>query len=90
MSSLWNASKIIKEFKPDIAIGVGGYASGPLLKRANARNVKPFSKSKTPFLESPINGLLEVQIKSVWLTQIWNAGSPKKKLASLEILCAHS
>ncbi|MFT5844933.1 MAG: UDP-N-acetylglucosamine--N-acetylmuramyl-(pentapeptide) pyrophosphoryl-undecaprenol N-acetylglucosamine transferase, partial [Saprospiraceae bacterium] len=39
MSSLWNANKIIKEFKPDIAIGVGGYASGPLLKRANARNV---------------------------------------------------
>ena len=25
------ARKIIKEFKPDLAIGTGGYASGPLL-----------------------------------------------------------
>lgn len=34
ISSLWNARKIIKKFKPDIAIGVGGYASGPLLQAA--------------------------------------------------------
>jgi UDP-N-acetylglucosamine--N-acetylmuramyl-(pentapeptide) pyrophosphoryl-undecaprenol N-acetylglucosamine transferase len=49
MSSLWNASKIIKEFKPDIAIGVGGYASGPLLKRANARNVKTVLQEQNSF-----------------------------------------
>jgi UDP-N-acetylglucosamine--N-acetylmuramyl-(pentapeptide) pyrophosphoryl-undecaprenol N-acetylglucosamine transferase len=29
--SLWKAYRIVKEFKPDAAIGVGGYASGPLL-----------------------------------------------------------
>tara|TARA_B100000768_G_scaffold180073_1_gene199152 strand:+ start:265 stop:1374 length:1110 start_codon:yes stop_codon:yes gene_type:complete len=34
ISSLWNAKKIIKRFKPDICIGVGGFASGPLLKAA--------------------------------------------------------
>ena len=34
ISSLWNAHKIIKKFKPDIAIGVGGFASGPLLQSA--------------------------------------------------------
>ena len=32
--SLIKANKIIRKFKPDIAIGVGGYASGPLLKMA--------------------------------------------------------
>ena len=32
--SLWNARKIIKQFQPDICIGVGGFASGPLLKAA--------------------------------------------------------
>lgn len=32
--SMHQARKIIKDFKPDIAIGVGGYASGPLLKAA--------------------------------------------------------
>jgi UDP-N-acetylglucosamine--N-acetylmuramyl-(pentapeptide) pyrophosphoryl-undecaprenol N-acetylglucosamine transferase len=26
------SKKIIKEFKPDVVIGTGGFASGPLLK----------------------------------------------------------
>lgn len=39
ISSLWNARKIVKEFKPDLAIGVGGYASGPLLKVASGLNI---------------------------------------------------
>ena len=33
------ARKIIKQFKPDIAIGVGGYASAPTLKAASAFGV---------------------------------------------------
>lgn len=32
--SLRIADKLIRNFKPDIAIGVGGYASGPTLRRA--------------------------------------------------------
>ncbi len=35
LSSLFKARKIIKQFKPDLAIGVGGYASGPLLQAAS-------------------------------------------------------
>ncbi|MBQ4284996.1 MAG: glycosyltransferase, partial [Bacteroidales bacterium] len=31
VSSVHKARRIIREFKPDIAIGVGGYASAPLL-----------------------------------------------------------
>ncbi len=34
MSSLWKSRKIIKKFKPDVVIGTGGFASGPLLKMA--------------------------------------------------------
>ena len=34
ISSLWKSRKIIKRFNPDICIGVGGFASGPLLKAA--------------------------------------------------------
>jgi UDP-N-acetylglucosamine--N-acetylmuramyl-(pentapeptide) pyrophosphoryl-undecaprenol N-acetylglucosamine transferase len=34
ISSLIKSRKIIKRFKPDICIGVGGYASGPLLQMA--------------------------------------------------------
>ena len=39
MSSIWNARKIIKRFKPDIAIGTGGFASGPLLHVAASKKI---------------------------------------------------
>ena len=31
LCSIWRAKKIIKDFKPDLVIGTGGYASAPLL-----------------------------------------------------------
>ena len=37
--SQWKARTIIKEFKPDVAVGVGGYASGPTLKAAGMMGV---------------------------------------------------
>ncbi|MEC5165168.1 UDP-N-acetylglucosamine--N-acetylmuramyl-(pentapeptide) pyrophosphoryl-undecaprenol N-acetylglucosamine transferase [Flavobacterium sp. PL11] len=39
MSSLIKARKIIKEFKPNIVIGTGGFASGPLLHVAALSNI---------------------------------------------------
>ena len=39
MSSLWKSRKIIKNFKPDVVIGTGGFASGPLLQVANSMNI---------------------------------------------------
>ena len=39
MSSLLKARKIIRNFKPDIAIGTGGFASGPLLKSATQKGI---------------------------------------------------
>ena len=33
------AKKIVRDFQPDIAIGVGGYASGPVLKAAQKRGI---------------------------------------------------
>lgn len=35
ISSLWKAFWIVRGFKPDVAVGVGGYASGPTLQIAN-------------------------------------------------------
>lgn len=35
LKSLWKARKVLKDFKAEVAIGVGGYASGPLLMMAN-------------------------------------------------------
>ena len=39
ISSLLKARKIIRELRPDIAIGTGGYASGPLLYMAAKKGV---------------------------------------------------
>lgn len=33
--SLRRAHRLIKQFKPDVVVGVGGYASGPVLRKAN-------------------------------------------------------
>jgi len=39
LQSIHRAGKIIDEFKPDIAVGVGGYASAPLLWKAERKGV---------------------------------------------------
>ena len=37
--SLIKAKRILKDFRPDVVIGVGGYASGPVLYKANALKI---------------------------------------------------
>lgn len=37
--SMRQARKIVQDFKPDVAIGVGGFASGPVLKAATRKGV---------------------------------------------------
>ena len=37
--SLFEAKKIIKEFNPDVVIGFGGYASGPVLRQAGRMGI---------------------------------------------------
>src|SRR5690606_25268365 len=39
VKSLMKAYKILRDFKPHVAIGVGGYASGPLLYAAGSRKI---------------------------------------------------
>ena len=39
VTSVYKAKKIIKEFKPDIVIGTGGYVSWPVLKAAAQMNI---------------------------------------------------
>jgi len=49
ISSLWKSRKIIKDFKPDVVIGTGGFASGPLLKMANSKNVPTLIQEQNSF-----------------------------------------
>ena len=39
LKSKWIAKKILKEFRPDVAVGVGGYASSAALGAANSLNI---------------------------------------------------
>ncbi|MFC6999204.1 undecaprenyldiphospho-muramoylpentapeptide beta-N-acetylglucosaminyltransferase [Rufibacter roseus] len=39
ISSIRNAYKIIKDFQPDAVVGVGGYASGPMLYAATKKGI---------------------------------------------------
>ena len=39
LKSKWQAKKLLKEFKPDVAVGVGGYASAAALGAANSLGI---------------------------------------------------
>lgn len=48
-ASVIKSRKIIKEFKPDVAVGVGGYASGPLLYAAGRMNIPYIIQEQNSF-----------------------------------------
>lgn len=49
LSSLWKAYKIIRKFKPDVAIGTGGFASGPTLMVAGSKGVPTLVQEQNSF-----------------------------------------
>lgn len=49
MSSIIKSRKIIKEFKPNVVIGTGGFASGPLLKTAGGMGVPTVIQEQNSF-----------------------------------------
>lgn len=49
LKSAQKAKKIVKEFQPDLAIGVGGYASGPLLRAAKKAGVKTLLQEQNSY-----------------------------------------
>jgi UDP-N-acetylglucosamine--N-acetylmuramyl-(pentapeptide) pyrophosphoryl-undecaprenol N-acetylglucosamine transferase len=49
IDSLWVSRKIIKQFKPDVVIGTGGFASGALLKMASMMGVPTVIQEQNSF-----------------------------------------
>ena len=49
LRSMRKARSIVKEFKPDIAIGVGGYASGPILRVASRMGIKTLLQEQNSY-----------------------------------------
>jgi len=49
IKSLWQSVQIIQNFKPDVAVGVGGYASGPLLLAARFLGIPYYIQEQNSF-----------------------------------------
>ncbi len=64
ISSLKDANKIVKSFKPDIVIGTGGFASGPLLYVANAKGIPTLIQEQNSF-PGITNKLLSKKAKKI-------------------------
>lgn len=47
--SMRRANKVVRDFRPDVAIGVGGYASGPTLKAAQKHGVPTFLQEQNSY-----------------------------------------
>lgn len=47
--SLWRARAIIKDFGPDVVVGVGGFASGPVLRMATWMNIPTLIQEQNSF-----------------------------------------
>lgn len=67
--SLYKSHQILKQFKPDVVIGTGGFASGPLLKAA--------SQKKIPVL-------IQEQNSYAGITNKWLAKDAKKICVAYE------
>lgn len=64
MNSLTSAKKLIKEFKPEVVVGVGGYASGPLLKVASGKNIPSVVQEQNSF-PGKTNKLLAKKVNKI-------------------------
>ena len=62
--SIRKARKIVADFKPDIAIGVGGYASGPTLKAAQRAGVPTVLQEQNSYA-GVTNKLLAAKAKAI-------------------------
>jgi len=49
LSSLLKSRQIIKQFQPDVVIGTGGFASGPLLQMANSAGIPTVIQEQNSF-----------------------------------------
>ena len=53
ISSLLKAGRLIRSYKPQVVIGVGGFASGPVLFRASRRGIPTLIQEQNSFPGRP-------------------------------------
>lgn len=94
LASIWSAKRILSRFKPDIVIGTGGYASGPVLYVAAKRNIPCIIQEQNSY-PGVTNRILSRYVQKVCVAydnmqrffpkeKIYLTGNPiRKKLLSL-------
>lgn len=65
--ALWQARRIVKRFRPDAVIGVGGYASGPVVLAARLRGI-PTAICEQNSIPGLTNKILGKLVNSVFLS----------------------
>ncbi len=80
ISSMMRARKIIKEFKPNVAVGTGGFASGPLLRAAAGMGVPTLIQEQNAF-PGITNKLLSKKVNKICVVhQGMDRFFPKNKI----------
>lgn len=64
IQSLLKARRIVKQFKPDVAVGVGGYASGPMLYAASSSGIPTLIQEQNSYA-GVTNKLLSKKVKKI-------------------------
>jgi UDP-N-acetylglucosamine--N-acetylmuramyl-(pentapeptide) pyrophosphoryl-undecaprenol N-acetylglucosamine transferase len=80
MSSLTRAFKILNEFKPQVAVGVGGFASGPLLYAASVKHIPSLLQEQNSYA-GLTNKMLANQVQKICVAHPgMEAFFPKEKI----------
>ena len=64
LGSMWQANRIVRNFRPDVVVGFGGYASGPIAKAAEWNGV-PVVLQEQNSLAGVTNRLLAKKAKKI-------------------------
>jgi len=64
LSSLWRSAGIIRTFRPDVVVGVGGFASGPLLYMATMKGIPSLIQEQNSY-PGITNKLLAGRVKKI-------------------------
>ncbi len=98
--ALWQARKILKRLRPDAVIGVGGYASGPLVLVARLRGI-PTAICEQNSVPGLTNKLLGKVARTVFLSfdesrrffkpdKVTLAGNPVRRALLQRLLTTHA
>jgi UDP-N-acetylglucosamine--N-acetylmuramyl-(pentapeptide) pyrophosphoryl-undecaprenol N-acetylglucosamine transferase len=85
VDSLLKAKKVINDFKPDVAVGVGGFASGPLLMMASLAGIPTLIQEQNSYAGITNKLLSKKPAPFAWLIPVWSLFLPKKRSGYWEI-----